>query len=65
VISGRREAVIAVIAELGLDDDEFRMLDVSVAPHSPLVEPILAQLGHAHNSAQDRSQLRHFRELPH
>ena len=39
VISGRRDAVQAVIAELELDDDDWRPLDVSVAAHSPLVEP--------------------------
>ncbi|MGZ4767689.1 MAG: type I polyketide synthase [Ilumatobacteraceae bacterium] len=41
VISGRRDAVAAVIAELGLDADEVRRLDVSVAAHSPLIEPIV------------------------
>jgi acyl transferase domain-containing protein/SAM-dependent methyltransferase/acyl carrier protein len=41
VISGRRAAVDAVISELGLEQGELRRLDVSVAAHSPLVEPIL------------------------
>jgi malonyl CoA-acyl carrier protein transacylase/SAM-dependent methyltransferase len=41
VISGRRGAVQEVIDELALDDDDLRRLDVSVAAHSPLVEPIL------------------------
>ena len=33
--------VEAVLAELELDTDDYRRLDVSVAAHSPLVEPIL------------------------
>ncbi len=41
VISGRRDAVSAVIEALGLDDDDWRPLDISVAAHSPLIEPIL------------------------
>ncbi|MEO8693821.1 MAG: beta-ketoacyl synthase N-terminal-like domain-containing protein [Acidimicrobiales bacterium] len=41
VISGRAEAVRAVVADLALDDGEWRPLDISVAAHSPLVEPIL------------------------
>ena len=41
VVSGRRDAVAAVIADLGLDEDEVRLLPVPVAAHSPLVEPIL------------------------
>ena len=45
VISGRRGAVEAVIAELGIDDDELRRLDVSIAAHSPLVDPIVGSLG--------------------
>lgn len=45
VISGRRAAVGAVITELGLDPDEWRRLDISVAAHSPLVEPILDSFG--------------------
>ena len=43
VISGRREAVRAVLAALELDPDDYRRLNVSVAAHSPLVEPILDQ----------------------
>ena len=58
VVSGRRESVAAVIAELGLDDDELRMLDVSVAAHSPLVEPILdAFAGVVGSVALNRPQL--------
>ena len=41
VVSGRDAAVRSVIDELGLGDAEWRPLDVSVAAHSPLVEPIL------------------------
>ena len=41
VVSGRPAAVAAVIAELGLGDDELRRLDVSIAAHSPLVAPIV------------------------
>lgn len=41
VISGRRDAVAAVIEELGLDEEDVRLLAVPVAAHSPLVEPIL------------------------
>lgn len=43
VISGRRDAVQAVLADLQLDPDDYRRLDVSVAAHSPLIEPILAE----------------------
>jgi SAM-dependent methyltransferase len=41
VISGERDAVRAVLADLRLEEDDYRHLDVSVAAHSPLVEPIL------------------------
>lgn len=41
VISGPRDAVEEVIADLELDDDDYRSLDISVAAHSPLVDPIL------------------------
>ncbi|MCU1502351.1 MAG: hypothetical protein JWM12_1705, partial [Ilumatobacteraceae bacterium] len=41
VISGRSDAVAAVLADLALDDDDFRRLPISVAAHSPLVDPIL------------------------
>ena len=41
VIAGRRDAVHAVIGALELEPDEYRTLDVRVAAHSPLVEPIL------------------------
>lgn len=47
VISGRRQDVEAVIADLALDDDEVRPLDISVAAHSPLVEPILDEFERA------------------
>lgn len=45
VISGRRDAVAGVIEHLELDGEQFRRLDVSIAAHSPLVEPIVAELG--------------------
>ncbi len=54
VISGRRDAVEAVLAELALDADDFRRLDVSVAAHSPLVEPILDEFEHAVAAVQLR-----------
>ena len=41
VISGERDGVRAVLADLALDATEWRRLDISVAAHSPLVEPIL------------------------
>jgi acyl transferase domain-containing protein/SAM-dependent methyltransferase len=41
VVSGRSEAVGAVVRDLGLDEGEYRHLEISVAAHSPLVEPIL------------------------
>jgi acyl transferase domain-containing protein/SAM-dependent methyltransferase len=41
VISGRRAAVRAVLSDLHIDDDDWRVLDVSVGAHSPLVDPIL------------------------
>ena len=41
VISGRRAAVAAVVAALGLDDDDVRLLHVPVAGHSPIFDPIL------------------------
>jgi len=44
VISGDREGVRAVLADLALDPTEWRRLDISVAAHSPLVEPILDAL---------------------
>lgn len=44
VVSGRPAAVAAVIADLELDDDDVRPLDISVAAHSPLVEPVLDDL---------------------
>ncbi len=47
VISGRRDALAAVIAALGLGDDEQRPLDISIAAHSPLVAPILGPLANA------------------
>ena len=47
VISGRSDAVQAVIAELGLDDEEKRPLEVGIAAHSPLMEPILGPLAEA------------------
>ncbi|HEY1278040.1 MAG TPA: type I polyketide synthase, partial [Acidimicrobiales bacterium] len=45
VVSGRRAAVRSLIERLQLDDDDWRRLDVSVAAHSPLVEPILDEFG--------------------
>ena len=47
VISGRRVAVQAVLDALALDPHDFRRLDVSVAAHSPLVEPILDEFERA------------------
>ena len=44
VVSGRPAAVAALIADLDLDADEVRPLDISVAAHSPLVEPVLDAL---------------------
>ncbi|WP_129674292.1 type I polyketide synthase [Candidatus Chloroploca sp. Khr17] len=41
VISGQRDAVRAVLAALEVTPDEYRKLDISIAAHSPLVEPIL------------------------
>jgi malonyl CoA-acyl carrier protein transacylase/SAM-dependent methyltransferase len=41
VVSGHAEAVAAVVAALGLDASEHRVLDVTVPAHSPLVDPIL------------------------
>lgn len=41
VVSGRSDAVHAVIAALELDDDDVRLLPVSIAAHSPVVDPIL------------------------
>jgi acyl transferase domain-containing protein len=41
VISGERDAIDAVLSDLELDDDDYRRLDLAVAAHSPLVEPIL------------------------
>jgi acyl transferase domain-containing protein/SAM-dependent methyltransferase len=41
VISGRRDAIEAVLCDLHLADDDLRRLDIPVAAHSPLVEPIL------------------------
>ena len=45
VVSGRPHAIEAVVRELGLDDDEWRRLDIPVAAHSPLVEPMLDEFG--------------------
>jgi acyl transferase domain-containing protein len=45
VVSGRRPAVRGLIERLQLDADDWRRLDVSVAAHSPLVEPILDEFG--------------------
>lgn len=45
VISGRSAAVADVIERLALDADQYRHLDVSIAAHSPLVDPIVAELG--------------------
>ncbi len=47
VISGQRDAVQAVIAELNLDDEEQRPLEIGIAAHSPLMEPILGPLAEA------------------
>jgi acyl transferase domain-containing protein/SAM-dependent methyltransferase len=47
VISGERTAVRAVLDDLRLDDDDYRRLDISVAAHSPLVEPILDEFEQA------------------
>jgi acyl transferase domain-containing protein/SAM-dependent methyltransferase len=41
VISGRQDAVQAVVDALALEADDYRRLAVGVAAHSPLVEPIL------------------------
>lgn len=41
VVSGTVPAVRALVSRLGVDDDDWRVLDVSVGGHSPLVEPIL------------------------
>lgn len=41
VVSGRPEAIAAIIADLELEPDETRRLDISVAAHSPLLDPIL------------------------
>jgi acyl transferase domain-containing protein/SAM-dependent methyltransferase len=45
VVSGRRHAVDLVIERLGLGQEQFRRLDVSIAAHSPLVEPIMDDFG--------------------
>lgn len=47
VISGKRDAVDEVIEYLALDEDELRRLDIPVAAHSPLVEPILDEFAAA------------------
>jgi acyl transferase domain-containing protein/trans-aconitate methyltransferase len=52
VISGTREGVDAVLADLALDVDDYRRLDVSVAAHSPLVEPILDDFERAVQTVQ-------------
>ena len=41
VVSGAAAAVDAVIAALGLSEEEWRRLPIPAASHSPLVEPIL------------------------
>ncbi len=41
VVSGERAAVRALIADLALEADDYRPLDIRIAAHSPLVEPIL------------------------
>ena len=55
VISGRRHAVAAVIAALELDPADHRRLDISVAAHSPLVEPILDEFEAAARAIDLRS----------
>ena len=47
VISGRRDGLDAVIAALALGNDERRALEISIAAHSPLMEPILAPFAQA------------------
>ena len=47
VISGRRDAVEAVLRTLDLAEDDLRRLNIPVAAHSPLVEPILNEFERA------------------
>jgi acyl transferase domain-containing protein len=41
VIAGPSDAVRAAVAELGLSDERWRLLNLPAACHSPMVEPIL------------------------
>lgn len=46
VVSGTVESVQALVSRLDIDDEDWRVLGVSVAGHSPLVEPILDDYEH-------------------
>jgi len=54
VISGTSEAVQGVIEHLALPDSEVRRLEIAIAAHSPLIDPILPRFQEAAASIAGR-----------